>query len=221
MSEASIVQAEKREGSGTAHVRRLRRQGVLPAVVYSGGAPGTLIQLREHDFEREIRRHASENVMMDVSIDGTPKKILVKEVQHHPVSGRILHVDFQEVSLTDTLHVVVPVELTGEAIGVTQFGGVLEQVVREVEISCLPSDIPNAIQVDVTDLGIGQTLNVKDLPIDAQKIEVLTDPTFAVVHVSEPRVVEETDEEAEEAAVASGQEPEVITEKKDEDASDE
>lgn len=219
MSQASIVQAERREVSGSAHVRRLRRQGVLPAVVYSDGAPGALIQLSERDFETEIRRHSSENVMMDVSIDGTPKKILVKEVQHHPVSGRILHVDFQEVSLTEKLRVVVPVELTGESIGVIQFGGVLEQVVREVEISCLPADIPDVIQVDVTDLGIGDTLNVGDLRIDVARIDIITDLTFAVAHVSAPRVAEE-DEEGDEA-VAAGLEPEVISERKDEDESDE
>ena len=217
MAETNVIQAELREVGGSADARRLRAQGRVPGVIYGEGKAATHIRLDAQEVSRELRRHTGENVMVAVAVgDQEGQMVLLKDVQHHPLTGLILHVDFQLVSLTTKLRVMVPVELAGEAVGVTLGGGIQEQLLREVEIECLPEDIPDVILADVSLLEIGQSLSVGDLvPADAG-FTVTSAPDLVVANVSAPRVLgeEEEAEEAEEAAAgAAPLEPEVITEK--------
>lgn len=216
MAQEILVKAETRDESGSGAVKSLRKEGILPGIVYGSGKEAQMVQLNEHDFEQLLRHHAGESLIIDLTIgkDET-KKVLLKDVQHHPVSGRILHVDFHEISMTEKLVVEIPVELTGEPEGVTQQGGVLEHLIREIEIECLPADIPELVEVDVSALMIGDSLSVEDINIDRSKITILTAPDVAVAAVAAPRVEEEPAEEG--AAEGEAAEPEVIGEKKEDE----
>jgi len=228
MADQILVQAKPRDKKGSGGARSLRRDGALPAVVYGDGKDGKALELNEHDFEQILRHHASEHLVMDLQVGkDKPKKVLLKEVQHHPVTGRILHADFHEISMTKKLRVAVPVELLGEPEGVSQQGGVLEHLIREIEIECLPADIPEQVQVDVAGLHIGENVTVESIVLPQDKYLILTAPDVAVAAVAAPRVVEEpvAEEEAEEAEAAEAgegaAEPEVIGEKKEDEAAEE
>jgi large subunit ribosomal protein L25 len=168
-----------------------------------------MIQLDRHSFEMMLRHHTSENLLFDVEIDKeTPRKVLTKEIQRDPVTGTVINADFVEVSLTKKMRVKIPLMLMGEPVGVSQEGGVLEQMLRALEVECLPSDMVESIDVDVTALKLKETLLVEKLPVNP-KLTVLTDKKLAVAGVMEPRAEEEVTPEA---AVpgAEGAEPEVI-----------
>ena len=216
MSEQAVLVAQPRETSGSSHARRLRQQGQVPGIMYAEGAEATPIQISEHLFEKELRLHASEHVMIDIEIMGqSRRKVLVKDVQRHPLTRKILHVDLQAVSMTHTLKISIPIELEGEPVGVSQFGGVLEQLLREADVECLPTDIPASLVFDVSGLSVGEGITLDAAGLDPSKVTLITDRNIAVAHVSAPRVVQ-VDEMAE-GEPGSGQ-PEVITEKKDNEA---
>jgi len=221
MKEELKLTAEMRKMTGSAAAGRLRRIGMLPAVVYGEGKVARTIQVHEHAMSDILRHHASGNVLLDLDIAGdATHKVLLKDVQHHPVTGRLLHVDFHSISMTEKLRIDVPVELAGEPVGEKEQGGVLEQLIREVEIECLPTDILEQIEVDVSDLRIGDSLTVADIQLDTLRYTILTDPDVAVAAVAAPRIEEEPTAEEEElaAAVAEGEgEPEVIRPKKEEE----
>ena len=213
MSEDLKIVAKPRDVRGTTEARRLRRDGWFPAVIYSDGKDGELIQLDEHVFTQILRHHHSESLMVDLEIEGKDsKKVLLKDVQHHAVTGTIVHADFHAISMTKKIKVGITLELVGDSIGVTQDGGVLEHPVREVEIECLPTDLTEHIDVDVTALNIGDVMLAGDIKLDTSKFTLITDPSVAIASVSAPRVEAEPTTEGEEAAV-EGDEPEVITEK--------
>ena len=155
MAKALKIEAEPRDVGGSSQVRRLRRGGVLPGVVYGEGAEGLKIQVNEHNFNKALKHHEGEHLMMDLDISGGTKKVLLQELQYHPISGKIIHVDFHEISMTKKLRVEIPIRMLGEPAGVTQQGGVLEHLIRAVMIECLPTNIPDHIDVDVTKLNIG------------------------------------------------------------------
>ena len=218
MKETKLT-AKPRVGKGSAEAGRLRRTGWFPAVVYGEGRPGVDIQLNEHDFVMMLRSHRSENMIVDLAVEETakPYKVMLKAMQHHPVTGRVIHVDFYEISMTRKIEIEVPVKLTGVATGVANEGGILEHVLRALTIQCLPGDMVEEIELDVTDLHVGKTLRVRDVPVDAAKFKVLNDADQVVAAVAAPRTEEEekaaTDAEA--ATAAAG--PEVLTEKKEEE----
>jgi len=221
MAEEQTLQANLRTVTGSAGSRRLRNEGILPGIIYGSGNEATRVQFDEHAFETEMRRHASEHVMLDVAVaDGKSTKVLLKEVQHHPLTDRIIHVDFQEVSLTEKFKVLVPVEIIGEAIGVTRDGGIMELLVRQVEVECLPTDIPDYLEADVSELEIGGHLSIRDLRIGSDAVTLVTDLSTTVAQVSAPRVVEVDEEEAVEGeeAESASTEPEVITERSGDEA---
>lgn len=214
MAEQATLVANIRDDKGSSNARRIRAAGEIPAIMYDSGNEAVALSLNEHEFEGELRRHSSENVMIDIEVgDQGMTKVLIKEVQHHPLTGRILHVDLQSVSMTETLRVSVAIELEGEPVGVTQFGGVLEQLLREAEVECLPADIPSVLIFDVSELGVGEGLNLDAADLDADKVTMISDGKIAVAHVSAPRVAtedgEEEGEEGEEGEAAPA-EPEVI-----------
>lgn len=207
------VVAQTRQDKGTAAIGRLRRKGFVPAVVYGAGRDNLLIQLNEHDFVQVLKGHASENLIVDLEVAGEKQhKVLLKEVQHHPVTGNVIHADFYEISMTQKLRVEIPLRLVGDPVGVTQQGGILEHLLRTITVECLPSDIVEGFDVDVAALDIGHSLSVSDVKLDASKYTVIAAADLAVARVAAPRAEEEVAPEA--AAEGAAAEPEVLTEKK-------
>lgn len=207
MAEKIKIVAQERKARGSREARRVRRTGLLPGVLYDEKGQSRLIQLNRHDFELILHRHRSEALVVDLLIGDEPEmKALLREVQRHPVSGVPVHVDFWQVSMGRKMRVPVRVVLKGEPVGV-QAGGILQQLIREIEIECLPQDLEETLAVDVSHLKLGDHILVKELPIPA-KWQVLTAQDVVVAAVVAPRL------EAEEvpAAEAEAAQPEVITE---------
>ena len=218
MKETKLT-AKTREAKGTASAGRLRRTGWFPAVVYGEGRPGLDIQLNEHDFVMMLRTHRSENMIVDLAVEGKEKpfKVMLKAMQHHPLTGRVIHVDFYEISMTRKIEIEVPVKLVGVPTGVANEGGILEHVLRTLTVQCLPGDLIEEFSLDVADLHIGKTLRVRDVPVDAAKYKVMNDPDQVVAAVAAPRTEEEEKAETEAEAAVAAAGPEVLTEKKEEE----
>ena len=216
MKETKLV-AKPRVGKGSGEAGRLRRTGWFPAVVYGEGRPGVDIQLNEHDFVMMLRTHRSENMIVDLVVEGTekPYKVMLKAMQHHPITGRVIHLDFYEVSMTRKIEIELPVKLVGVPTGVANEGGILEHVLRALTVQCLPGDLIEEVELDVSALAVGKTLRVRDMKIDAAKYRVMDDPDQVIAAVAAPRTEEEEKAEADAAATAAG--PEVLTEKKAEE----
>jgi large subunit ribosomal protein L25 len=195
----------------------MRREGWLPGVINVDKGATRMVRLNSHDFEKMLHRHRSENLILEVSVDGeAPKKMLIKEVQHHPLSGQPLHIDFIEISMTKKIRLDIPLRLIGDPVGVLQEGGVLEQPLRTLQVECLPGDLVEEIIIDVSEMKLGGSILVRDLKIDP-KLTIVTTGNIAVAAVSAPRVEEEAKPEA--AAGAVG-EPEVIGAKKEEEGAE-
>jgi large subunit ribosomal protein L25 len=210
------ISAEPRDQRGTSAARRLRKMGLLPAIVYGEGAGVEMIQVKEHELSQMLRYHASTNVLMDLAVGGQPaRKVLLQDVHQHPISGRFLHADFRLISMTKRLRIKLPIKLTGEPVGVSQQGGILEHILHEVEVECLPEHIVEHVALDVSGLSIGDHLTVTNLNLDPAKYHALTGADVAVAAVSAPRAEEEVAPAAEAAEGAAAAEPEVIREKKD------
>lgn len=217
------LEAQIREEKGSGPVGRLRQSGFIPAIVYKDGEAMS-IKISRKDLMKALHTSKGENVIVNLAIapgsaevsagrqDTRPKTrtAIVKDVQHDPIKDDILHVDFQEISLTETLKVNVTIASKGEAVGVKQDGGVLQHIMWQVEVECLPTQIPEKLEVDVTNLKIGDSVSVKDL-IVPKGIKVLTDPELRVMSVEPPM----KEEALEVAAPAEGAEPEVLKEKKE------
>ena len=216
MKETKLT-AKTRVGKGSGEAGRLRRTGWFPAVVYGEGRPGVDIQLNEHDFVMMLRTHRSENMIVDLVVEGTekPYKVMLKAMQHHPITGRVIHLDFYEVSMTRKIEVELPVKLVGVPTGVANEGGILEHVLRALTVQCLPGDLIEELELDVSALSVGKTLRVRDMKIDAAKYRIMDDPDQVIAAVAAPRTEEEEKAEADAAATAAG--PEVLTEKKAEE----
>ncbi|MFO7535557.1 MAG: 50S ribosomal protein L25 [Kiritimatiellia bacterium] len=208
------VVANKRAKGGSSESRRLRVNGVVPAVIYNDKAESNPIQINGHDFTMLMRGHGNTSLLMTMDLDGVEKKVLVREVQRHPVSGNLVHVDFFEVSMTKKMRVDLPLRFTGEPVGVTIGGGVLQHLLRMVTVECLPADLPEEVTIDVTNLVIGQSLSVGDIVLDP-KIALITAKDVAVATVTEQKVEEEAKPAEGEVVAASTAEPEVIIKKKE------
>jgi large subunit ribosomal protein L25 len=208
MSQVLTVEADPREDFGKNASRRLRHDGRIPAVVYGAGGPAIPVTLDPRKIADILHSEAGHNAIFTLEIRGkAPARVMLRDWQVDPVLGSLLHVDMVRVALDAKLKVKVPVHVTGEAKGVKTQGGIFEFLLREVEVECLPDDIPDHFVVDVTELLIGKTLRVADLPV-SDKIKVLTDATRAVAHVVILKVEEE--KPAEVVEVAAPAEPEVI-----------
>ena len=213
------IKAEERVEQGSAAVRRLRRAGKIPAAVMRMNKGGTLlVKLDEHELLLGLRGHASKQLLVTLDMGGKEMPALMREMQNDVVKGTPIHVDFSEVSLTQKVRVVVPISLSGEAVGVKIGGGVLEQVLRSVEVECLPEDIAEKFTVDVSKLGLDQTLFVRDLNL-GDKQTVVTRGEVPVAVVKAPDDVPAAG--AAPAAAAAGAAPaapEVIKKGKEEEA---
>jgi len=218
MAQTATLTADTRTGGGKGAARTLRREGKVPAVIYGRGRESEALVIDRASLSKLIARISS-STPVEVTVDGRePVQALVREVQRDPIRpSNILHIDLYEIHAGEAIEVAVPLHLEGVADGVRNFGGVLDQTMRELEIKVLPRHIPEYIAVDVTDLGIGDAKYVRDLEVpDA---EILADPDRPICSVIAPRAAEEetTAEEAEEVMA----EPEVIGRAKDEDEDEE
>jgi large subunit ribosomal protein L25 len=192
----------------------MRNRRRIPGVLYGRNREPLLLDFDEKEFGKLVSEHSASNLIVDLRVDSGADavKTLIREVQVDPVSGSVLHVDFNQISLTDRIEVEVPIELTGLPSGVKNSGGILQHPVRTLAIKCLPHDMPDKITLDVTGLEIGDSIYVSSLTLE--NVEILADPETSLATVVHPVKAEEpTAAEAE--AVAA--EPEVVGRKKDED----
>jgi len=198
------VKASLRTVVGSAGVRRIRRQGFLPGVIY-GGKTLRNIQLNEHEFGLLLSRHHSEYLLLDIEIEGSDKAtVLLKDVQHKPMSSEIIHCDFQEVSMDHPIHVRVTLRFIGTPVGVTTGGGMLDIHLRSVDVHCLPGDLVEEFDVDISALDLGGHLTIGSLPIDRSKYTPKLADDVSVASVIESRVVaEETPAEGAAPAAAA------------------
>ena len=199
----TTLNAELRSERGKNLARRLRRDGRIPGVVYgegggSGGSGAIAVSVGPEEVSRVLHSEAGANTLIGLTVGGgDSSKVLIKDYQVDPVSHRLLHVDFYRVAMDKVITVTVRIELTGEAEGVKVQGGLIDFVQREVAVACLPSEIPENIEVDVSPLKIGQGVRLKDLLGDTSW-EPVSDPETLIVHVIAPRLeAEETEDEAE------------------------
>lgn len=212
------IKAEARTEQGTGAVRRLRRTGMIPGSVMKMKKGGTeLIKLPAHDFMMAMRGHTSKQLLVTLDMNGTEVPALMREMQNDVLAGTPIHVDFSEVSLTEKVRVTVPLYLVGEAVGVKIGGGVLEQVLRTIEVDCLPTDIAEKFEVDVSKLGLDQTLFVRDLQL-GEKQTIVTRGELAVAVVKAPDDVAAATPSAAGAADAAAATPEVIKKGKEDEA---
>jgi large subunit ribosomal protein L25 len=197
--ERVTLQVVQREGRGSADARRLRRQGLIPGVLYGRGKPPHAISIPERDLRRALTGDGGLHAILDVVLDGqkTTHASILKDYQQDVLTGRIAHVDLQEVRLDQPIQAQVTIELVGEAKGVTE-GGVLSQVVREITVEALPLEVPERIELDVSGMEMGDTLRLADLP-PREGVAYLDDPETVLGTVTMPtRIVEPEPEEAEE-----------------------
>src|SRR4051812_30287269 len=216
---AVALSASPRALGRRAGAKRLRSEGRVPAVIYGRQAKPQNLEINRKDLQNVIHASAAENLLLDLAVekDPRPKRLaLVQEVQHHALSGEVLHVDLHEVSETEMVTIMVPVETVGEATGVKNSGGVLEHVLFKIKVRALPKDLPEVIHVDVSNLEIGQSIHLGDIKTEAG-IELLGDKNISVISVAAP--ISEAQEAADAAAAAaSATDVEMIKEKKEEGA---
>ncbi len=205
----SKLKAWPREERGTPACRRLRRQGLVPAVLYGRKKPNLLMTIREHDLDELMMEHTS---IVELNWDGQEQPAQIKEIQFDELNDRIIHADFARISLTERIEVTVPIETHGEAEGVRE-GGVLEMQTHTVEVECLPEDIPDSLEVEVSHLEIGDAVRVKDVPFP-EKLTPLSNPEAVLVAVVPPTEEPEEEEELLEEVVT---EPELISREEEEE----
>src|ERR1700690_2643986 len=213
------IEGQVREGRGKGPARRVRTTGMVPAVLYGNKKDAISLTVDAKQVARILRSETGHNTIFTVAVaEGGDEKAMVRDWQVDPVSGKLLHVDLLRIAMDVRMRVKVPVHTFGEPQGVKMQGGVFEMVTREVELECLPGDIPEEFRVDVSEMLIGKQLRAADLPFDPAKVKLITDPTRVLAHVVVLKKEEEPAPEAAVAAEAAPAEPEVIKKgKKDEE----
>ena len=205
-----VVSAQNRTETGKNVNRRLRTQGLIPGVLYGAAKKPVPVSVSPKEIGSILRSKTGENTLFDLELDGSRRKVILKEFQLEPIKGHLLHADFYEVALDKLLQVNVHVELVGTPVGVKVQGGIVDWVTRELEVECLPADIPEKLTVDISNLEIGKHVRVADITAP-EKVTILTEPDVVIAHVVAPRA-EEVAPVAEAAPAAEGAvaEPEVI-----------
>jgi len=215
-NEQNILEAHPRTPGTKNDARRVRRDGKVPAVVYGAGKDAVPVSVDPRQVTRILHSATGHNTVFDLAVDGDRTKAMIVDWQYEPIKGSLLHIDVKRIAMDQKLRVNVPVELVGEPAGVKQQGGILEQLLREVEVECLPGDIPNQVELNVADLVFGMVLRVADLP-KSDKLKFVTDEDQPVAHVI---TIKEEEAPAVDAiagaAAATPAEPEVIKKGKQE-----
>jgi large subunit ribosomal protein L25 len=208
------VNASSREGLGKSHTRRLRAQGMIPVAVYGEGKEPFAGAVNAKEIANILRSDTGHNTIFKLALadgnGGEPATVIIKDYQVDPVKGRLLHADLLRLSMTTATHVNVAIEAIGEPVGVKLEGGIVELQLREIMVECLPGDIPESLQIDVSNLHVGDHLSVADLKYDRDKIKLLVDENQIIAVVLAPRMSEDAAPTAGEAEAAAGGEPEVI-----------
>lgn len=204
------LEAKPRTERGKNAARRLRAAGLVPVTVYGGGQDPVAGTISKREFAALVRANGR-NSIFTLNLDGTSSPVKVADYQADPIKGTLMHLDLMRISMTEKSQFDVNIKIIGEAEGVKLGGGVLDVVLHSLTIRCLPGDLPDHIDVDVTPLGIGQNIRVSDLKLDAEKIEVLGDPEQVIATVVPPRTEEPT------ATTEAAAEPEVIKKGKTEE----
>jgi large subunit ribosomal protein L25 len=235
--EQNVLEAQSREAGTKNHARRVRREGKIPAVVYGASKDAVPVSVDPRHVLRILRSDSGHNTIFDLALNGGERtKAMIVDWQYEPIKGHLLHIDLKRIAMDKALRVSVPVVLQGVAEGVKTEGGILEQMLREVEIECLPGDIPSHIDVDISDLTFGKVLRVADLPHNP-KLKFLSDANQPVAHVTsvkeevvatpeavaaeagatpaEPEVIKKGKAETEEEGEAAAEKPEKKAEKKE------
>ena len=217
----ATLEAVKREGRGKNEANRLRASGKIPAVVYGSRAEGKVpegvpVSVDPKQVLRILHSESGANTLITLRVEGSSEaRVMVKEYQLDPITHQLLHADFYQLALDKAITVVVPVTLKGEPKGVKQQGGLLDFVTREIQVQCLPTEIPEHIDIDVSEMMLNQSIRVRDLAQDS-KWKAVTPPDTMIVHVVIPKAEESAQAATPEAAPATS-EPEVIKKGKTED----
>src|SRR3984957_9065179 len=218
MAQAKIVvEASNRETRGKNEARRLRLTGKVPAVLYGGKGEALTLSVNAKQVGNILRSESGHNTLFQVDLGGKHEPAILKDWLVDPVSGRLLHVDLLRIAMDVRMRVKVPVHTFGDPTGVKVQGGVFEIVEREVEVECLPADIPSEFRADVSGLALNQALRAGELQIDTDKIKLITDKDRVLAHVVTLRVEEEKPADAVAADAATPAEPEVIKKGKKEE----
>ncbi len=205
MSETNL-NLETRKGTGKGISRRLRREGRLPGIFYFRGAENIPFSVNKKELSTLL---GSESGLLNVVFDGKDqKKCIVREIQFDPLTNAPIHIDFLGITLTEKITVSVPIQLVGVPNGVKNEGGILQHHAREIEVECLPTDIPERIEIDVTELNIGDSIHSSSISLD--KVKILADDDMVIANVGAPRVIEEEVPEAIGEEEAEAVEPEVV-----------
>ena len=207
MSTPEVVTATPREGKfNKNHARRLRVSGVIPAVVYGAQQPSVAVTVDPKQIRRILHSDSGHNTIFDLQVDGTTAKVMVVDWQNDPIKGNLIHIDMKRIAMDKAMRVDVPIQLVGVPIGVKTQGGILDQVLREITVECLPADIPDHIDVDVSELAFGMVIRVADLS-HGGKLKFITDEETAVAHIT--AIKEEVVVTPDALAAATPAEPEV------------
>jgi len=204
MSKAQSLTAHTRKRSGSGALNSLRREGLIPAVVYGKSQPSVNVRLNAKQVETVLHHSVSEQILVNLTIEdtGETRLALIQDVQHNPLTGAIIHLDFHAISENERIHANIPLELVGDAAGV-KAGGLLEHLVHKLEVQCLPKDLPEIIRVDVSGIEVGKALHLREIPLP-EGVRASADGELIVALVSEPRVAEPTPAEAAPAKDAKG-----------------
>ncbi len=216
VTESNLLEAQARTAGNKNDARRVRRGGKVPGIVYGAGKQALSVSLDPRQISRILHSQTGYNTIFDLTLDGERTKAMIVDWQYEPIKGSLLHIDLKRIAMDQKLKVNVPIVLKGEAEGVKQQGGILEQVTREVEVECLPADIPTSIELDVSSLVFGKVLRISDL-VHSDKVKFLSDPNQPVAHIiSVKEEVAATPEATAAEAAAGPAEPEVIKKGKQE-----
>lgn len=215
VTDNNTLEAQPRPAGNKNAARRVRVAGKIPAVVYGAGQDSLPVAVDPRQVTRILNSETGHNTIFDLALDGSKTKAMIVDWQYEPLKGKLLHIDVKRIAMDKKLAVMVPIELVGEPAGVKQQGGILEQMLREVEVECLPGDIPSHIDVDVSELVFGKVLRVTDLP-HSDKLKFLTDENQPVAHVTTVKEEVVATPEAVAAEAATPTEPEVIKKGKQE-----
>jgi large subunit ribosomal protein L25 len=217
MAKQVKLSARPRAAAGRSAVKKIRTEGVVPAVIYGGKDPASNLEISRKEIESLLAHAVGENILVELEIEENGKTTnrlsLIQEVQHHPIRGDVIHVDFHAVSMTEEIEAEIVLEPVGEPIGVKTFGGLLQQSMRSLTVRCLPTNLPELIAVDVSGLNVGESLHVRDIALPTGVVAE-DDPDLTAFLVSEPTVADET------VSTDAPTAPEVIKEKKPEASGD-
>lgn len=216
MARAATITAQTRDEIGKGAARTARRGGRVPGILYGHGEESMALSVDARELQKLVSTISVDNTIVDLDMDGESYKVLIRELQKHPFRDEFLHIDFFHVAMDEKIHVEIPILLTGVSTGVKNKGGVLDHQLRELEVYCLPGNIPEKVEIDVSELDIGDSVHVGDITLP--DIEILTDLDRSVVAVLAPTVIEEEEEEEPEE---EGLEPEVIGRGKPEEGEEE